>query len=158
MKSLMPLRYSTEVTVARSRDDVIAIIQDPAQAPHWMEGFVSAEPIEGEPWATGSKSRLTFKMGKRDMEMVETILTNNLPDGYHVEYTTDGVRNEIENRLIAVSDTETRWEMDNVFEFGGFMMKLMGGLMPFMFKKQTATYAQNFKAYAEDGTSVAKSG
>lgn len=153
----MPLRYSTEVTVARSRDDVIAIVKDPSQAPHWMEGFVSAEPTEGEPWATGSKSKLTFKMGKRDMVMEETILANSLPDGYHVEYTTDGVRNEIENRFIAVSDNETRWEMDNVFEFGGFMMKVMGTLMPFMFKKQTATYAQNFKAYAEDGTSVAKS-
>jgi len=151
----MPLRYSTQITVARSRDDVIAIVQDPAQAPHWMEGFVSAEPVEGEPWAVGSTSKLTFKMGKRDMVMVETILSNTLPEGYTCQYTTNGVRNEIENRFVAVTETETRWEMDNIFEFSGFMMKLMGTLMPFMFKKQTTTYARNFKAYAENGTRVA---
>jgi len=152
----MPLRYSTEVTVARSRADVLAIVQDPAQARHWMEGFVSAESIEGEPWAEGSKSKLTFKMGKRDMVMEETILSNTLPEGYTCQYTGPGVRNEIENRFIVVSENETRWEMDNVFEFDGFMMKVMGTLMPFMFKKQTATYAQNFKVYAENGTSIAK--
>ena len=64
------------------------------------------------------------------------------------------MRNFIDNRFVVVSENETRWEMDNVFEFAGFMMKVMGTLMPFMFKKQTMTYAQNFKAWAEDGKSV----
>ncbi len=153
----MPLRYSSEITVARPRDEVIAIVKDPAQSKHWMEGIVSAEPVSGEPWAKGSVSKLVFKMGKRDMVMEETILENTLPEGYRCCYTTEGVRNEIENRFVVVSENETRWEMDNVFEFEGFMMKMMGTLMPFMFKKQTMTYARNFKAYAENGTSVAKS-
>ncbi len=150
----MPLKYSTHVTVARSRDEVIAIVKDPEQAPHWMQGFVSAEPTSGEPWAEGSMSKLVFKMGKRDMVMDETITANQLPEGYSVRYDSGGVRNFIDNRFVVVSDQETRWEMDNVFEFEGMMMKIMGTLMPFMFKKQTETYAQNFKAWAEEGKSV----
>lgn len=151
----MPLKYSTQITVSLPREKVVAIFEDPGQASHWMEGFISMVPVSGEPGAVDAVSQLTFQMGKRRMEMTETILVNNLPETFSCRYDTDGVRNVIDNRFIAVGENETNWEMDNVFEFSGFMMKVMGTLMPFMFKKQTATYARNFKAWAEEGKSVA---
>ncbi|GAB5560344.1 MAG: hypothetical protein SynsKO_19910 [Synoicihabitans sp.] len=152
----MPLRYTSEITVSLPREKVVAIFEDHEQAPHWMDGFISMEPVSGEPGAKGSVSHLKFQMGKRRIEMKETILANNLPETFSCRYDADGVINRIDNRFIIVNENETRWEMDNVFEFQGMMMKMMGTLMPFLFKKQTMTYAKNFKAYAEDGVSVAK--
>jgi carbon monoxide dehydrogenase subunit G len=150
----MPLQYTAEISVSLPRDQVVAIFEDPEQASHWMEGLQSMTPISGEPGAVDSVTELDFLMGKRRMVMKEMITANDLPETFSCRYDADGVRNFIDNRFIAVSENETRWEMDNVFEFEGFMMKIMGALMPFMFKKQTMTYAQNFKAWAEDGKSV----
>ncbi len=153
----MPLKYTSEISVSLPRDKVVAIFEDHEQVPHWMEGFISLDAVSGEPGAEGSVSNLKFQMGKRLIDMKETILAKHLPETFSCQYDADGVKNMIDNRFVEVSKNETRWEMDNVFEFEGFMMKLIGTLMPFMFKKQTMTHAKNFKAYAENGVSVAKS-
>ncbi len=135
----MPLKYTAEITVALPRDKVVAIFEDPEQASHWMEGLQSMKPISGEPGAVDSVTELDFLMGKRRMVMKETITANSLPETFSCRYDADGVHNFIDNRFIAVSENETRWEMDNVFEFEGIMMKIMDTLIPFMFKKQTMT-------------------
>lgn len=60
------------------------------------------------------------------------------------------------NSFEVINDHTTKWISESEFQFSGFMMKLMGFLMPGAFKKQSIKYLGDFKAFAEKGISVAK--
>jgi hypothetical protein len=51
--------------------------------------------------------------------------------------------------LTVTTEGTTRWVLDSHFKFSGLMMKLMALLLPGMFKKQTLTFMQRFKEFAE---------
>ena len=59
-----------------------------------------------------------------------------------------------ENIFEELPDGRTKWTSKTEFQFAGFMMKVMGFLMPGAFKKQSKKYMNDFKAFAESGTSV----
>ena len=92
-------------------------------------------------------------MGKREIEMVETIEKNNLPNKLFVNYDAKGVYNLQKNYFEVVENNSTKWISDNEFECSGFM-KIIAFLMPGSFKKQSCNYMVAFKAFAENGTSV----
>ena len=58
------------------------------------------------------------------------------------------------NRFIELGPTRTRWESTCSYQFSSFMMKMMGFLLPGMFRKQNLKFLQNFKAFAEEGRDV----
>lgn len=120
---------------------------------HWMRGLVSYEFISGEPSTEGAQMNMKFKMGKRDMEMVETIIKRNFPDEFHATYDAKGVHN-IQKNFFKEEGGKTRWVSESEFQFEGFGMKLMAFLMPGAFKKQSKKYAEDFKNFAEKGISV----
>ena len=109
---------------------------------------MSFDPISGEPGQPGAKSNMVFQMGKRRIEMVETITVRNLPDEFSGTYEAPGVWNEVQNHFAELGPDETRWTTHNEFRFKGFM-KVMGFLMPGMFRKQSYKYLQMFKTFAE---------
>jgi len=86
--------------------------------------------------------------------MIETILKRNFPHEFHATYDAKGVHNIQKNYFKAVNENTTKWISESEFEFSGFFMKLMGFLMPGMFKKQSVKYLKDFKAFAEEGTSL----
>ncbi len=148
------MKYSCEVTIALPRAQVIALFDEPANMKHWQQGFVSFEAVSGRPGHPGAKSRLRYNMGGREVEMIETITERALPDRFSGTYEAKGVFNTIDNRFEEVSPTATRWISETEFKLSGFM-RVIGWLMPGAFRKQTQQFMDNFKAFAENGTSVA---
>jgi hypothetical protein len=49
------------------------------------------------------QTKLEFQMGKRKLEMIETIISHNLPDELSGTYEAKGVFNKINNQFIAKS-------------------------------------------------------
>ena len=62
------------------RDQVVGLVIDTDNEIKWQKGFVSRELLEGEAGQPGARAKLIYLMGKRKMEMVETVLVNELPD------------------------------------------------------------------------------
>ena len=143
------MKYQLETEIALPRDRVIALFDDPDNLFKWQEGLESFDPIDGEPGQPGARSRLRYRMGKREIEMVETILTRDLPDEFSGTYEAKGVWNEVRNRFEETPAGHTRWIIDNEFRFTTFMMRVMGTVMPGAFKKQTAKLMNAFKTFAE---------
>lgn len=114
----------------------------------WQPELISFEHFEGEKGEVGAKSRLKYKMGKREVEMVETITVKNLPVEFSGTYEAKGVWNEVSNYFEEIDQNTTRWRSESHFEFSGFM-KLIGFFMPGSFKKQTQKYLDQFKEFAE---------
>lgn len=140
--------YVSEIIIDRSIDTVVRLFDNPDNLYAWMDGLQSFELLSGTAGQPGAKSKLVFQMGKRRIEMIETITERNLPSVFSGTYDADGVHNIVVNRFEAISDNQTKYITENTFEFKGFM-KLMGWLMPGAFKKQSDVYLQHFKAFVE---------
>lgn len=147
------MTYTVEITVDLPRDVFIKTLDNPDNMKHWQRGLVGYEHISPIPGVKGAKMSLKYKMGRRNLEMVETILNQNLPDELHVTYKTKGVQN-IQKNYFEEANGKTRWISECDFQFSGFGMRIMGFLMPGAFKKQSLKYLEDFKAFAEHGTSV----
>jgi hypothetical protein len=115
----------------------------------WMKGLQSFEHLSGTPGTPGAKSKLVFEMRKKGkMEMIETITVRNLPAEFSGVYHAKGVENLVSNKFVPLSDNRTRYISEQEFRFSGFM-KLIGLLMPGMFKKQSMKYLTDFKNFVE---------
>lgn len=142
------MKYSTEIEIDKPIDKVIDLFDNPDNMNKWMEGLQSFEPLSGTPGQQGAKSRLKFKMGSREIEMIETITSRNLPEEFSGTYEAKGVFNIVKNRFIKLTDTKTKYITENEFQFKGFM-KLIAFLMPGAFKKQSMKYLTDFKKFVE---------
>lgn len=142
------MKYTEEIVISKPVEHVVELFDNPDNMDQWMEGLQSFETISGTTGQPGAKSRLKFKMGKRDIEMIETVTARNLPDEYVTTYEADGVFNIVKNRFVALPDGKTKFVNEQEFQFKGFM-KIIGFLMPGAFKKQSRKYLNDFKHFVE---------
>ncbi len=150
----MGMHYTCEITIDLPRDRMVEILDQPENMKHWQRGLVSYRQLSGQPGQEGAQMELEYQMGKRQLVMVETIIKRNMPFEFHCTYDTKGVHNIQKNYFEALDDGRSRWTSESEFQFSGFMMNLMGWLMPGAFKKQSMKYLEDFKQFAEAGTSV----
>ncbi len=142
------MKYTCELIINLPRQRMIEIFDNPDNMHKWQPGLVSFEHLSGEPGQPGAKSKLLYDMNGRKMEMIETIVSRDLPDSFTGTYDADVVHNIIENHFYVDGPASTRWVMDTEFQFSGFMRiasKFMGGA----FRKQSMEFMQNFKEFAE---------
>lgn len=142
------MKYILDIDINKPIERVIDLFDNPDNMSKWMKGLVSFDHLSGTQGQPGAKSRLKFKMGNRDVEMIETIKVRNLPDEFSGTYEVKGVFNTIKNKFVRLSDNKTKYISEQEFEFQGFM-KVIAFLMPGVFKKQTKKYLEDFKNFVE---------
>ena len=142
------MKFKCEIDINLPREKVIELFDDPDNLSKWQPGLISFSHISGTPGQVGAKSKLVYKMGKREIEMMETITKRNLPDEFDGTYEAKGVFNKVSNRFVQISDSKTKWISENEFNFNGFM-SLLALFMPGAFKKQSMKYLERFKEFAE---------
>ncbi len=142
------MKYTTAIDINLPRSRVIELFDSFENMYKWMPDLISHEHMSGESGHPGAKTKLLYKMGNREIEMIETITKRNLPDEFDSTYEAKGVFNVVTNRFEEITPDKTRWISDNEFKFSGFMA-IMGWLMPGSFKKQSFKYLQLFKEFAE---------
>ncbi len=142
------MEYKIEIEIDLPRDKLIELFDSTENLYKWQPDLLSFDHLSGEPGQVGAKSKLKYKMGKRDMEMIETITLREFPERFHGTYEAPGVYNRIENEFVALSSHKTQWVMLSEFRFKGFM-RVIGWLFPGNFKKETRKMMNNFKSFAE---------
>ncbi len=142
------MKYTIELEISLPREKVIALFDDPDNLYKWQKGLISFEHLEGEAGKPGATSKLKYKMGKREIEMVETIVTRDLPDTFTATYEAKGVWNLVENQFIEKDEQTTIWQLSTEFKTKGFI-RLLAIFAPGMFRKQTQKDMNNFKTFAE---------
>ena len=143
------MEYTSEIIINKPIAKVIELFDNSDNMSKWQPELIDFQHVEGTPGEVGAKSKLKYKMGKREIEMIETITKKNLPKEFSGTYEAKGVFNEIVNEFISLDEGTTKWISYNKFEFSGFM-KLMALIMPGAFKKQSLKYLQQFKEFAEN--------
>ena len=147
------MKYTVEIEIELPRGKVIELFDNPANMPKWQEGLQSFEPISGQPGQVGAQSKLKFRMGKGEIEMIETITHRELPERFAGTYETKGVFNTVDNHFEIVHENLTRWISHNEFKFTG-LMRIIAFFFKKAFVKQSLKYMQDFKTFSETGKSV----
>lgn len=142
------MKYTNEIEIKAPIHRVIELFDNVDNLAMWQPGLISFEHLSGTAGQVGAKSKLKYRMGKRDVEMIETITKKKLPEEFSGTYEAKGVLNIISNRFIAIDSNTTKLVAENEFQFKGFM-KIVSLLMPGVFKKQTQQYLEQFKTFVE---------
>jgi hypothetical protein len=158
------MKYTVSIEIALPRERVVQMLADPAHLPMWLRGLVLHEPLNGMHGQVGTKSRVVFQMGQQKIEATETITRREPADlrgipresvvHFDREIVTKGMWNAARERLTEAGPETTLWESENEYRFDSLPMRLIGFLMPSVFRKQSIQHMQDFKAYAEQGKDV----
>lgn len=143
------MKYELELELNLPREKVVALFDNQDNLKRWQPELLSFVHIDGEKGKEGAKSKLRYKMGKREVEMTETIVVRKPPDVFSAIYEAKGVWNRVDNRFDEKGEQNTNWWVASEFKSSGFL-KIMSILFPGMFKKQTMKYMKQFKAFAEN--------
>ena len=146
------MKYSVTVEIDLPITVVIDLFDSAENMYKWQPTLISHKHLSGEPGQKGAKMQLVYKMGTKNIEMLETITRRELPDLFAGTYEAKGVWNEVVNHFTSVNDERTVWRMDTEFKCSG-VMGIMCFLMPFMFKKETRDSMNRFKTFAESESS-----
>lgn len=143
------MRYKTEVTINLPRERVIELFDSFENLKKWQDGLVSYEPISGEPGTPGARTRLLYDMGRRRMQMIETIIARDLPEEFSATYDASGVHNIVRNFFYDEGET-TRWALDSEFQFRSYMRIISLFIPGSKFREQTRSSMESFKRFAEN--------
>lgn len=149
------MKYTLEIEIDHTRERVIELFDNVDNLHRWQEGLLSFETIEGTPGQVGAKARMKFKMGKRELELIETITERALPERFSGTYEAPGMWNLVENEFHELPNGRTRWVANNTFKANKLLFKIMLKLMPGAFKKQSFKYMEDFKRFAESEPAAA---
>lgn len=147
------MKYQASIDINLPIDEVVAKYDNEENLYKWMEGLQSIEHISGTPGEPGSKSNIVFQMGKKKMEMIETVVRRNPPEDITMTYEAKGVYNIVKTSFVKVSDDVTTCINEQEFQMKG-VMKLFAWLMPGAFKKQSMKILNAFKNFAENNVNV----
>lgn len=143
------MKYTVEIEINKPIDKVVELFDNEDNLFKWMNGLQTIEHLEGKPGEKGSTTKMLFKDGRREIEMIETLIEYNLPEAFIATYEAKGVYNLAKISFIPVTEGKTRYVSEQEFQLKGFV-KVFGLVMPGMFKKQTMKYLTMFKEFAEE--------
>ncbi len=144
------MKYQCSVDIDLPIERVVELYDDPDNYKAWQDGFVSYTPLSNNPGEPGAKSRLLYDHNGREMELIETIKVKNLPYEFTAVYEHQMMTNVMKNSFIPISSYKTRYEVEVEYvKFKHFIGKLMARFIPFVFKRQTEKWLNQFKSFAE---------
>ncbi|PQJ16806.1 SRPBCC family protein [Aureicoccus marinus] len=144
------MKYTTQVIIDLPLEECIAKLDNPENMKHWQEGLESYEHLQGAAGQEGAQMNLHYKMGRRKIDMVETIIKKQLPNEFHSTYEAKGVHNIQKNYFTTVEGNKTQWTSVSEFKFDKPGLRLMSWLVPNVFRKQSQKYLEDFKSFAEN--------
>ena len=146
------MKFNCSIIVNQPLDKVVQLFENPKYLKEYQDGFIRKELVSGSPGQEGAISKMYYKQGKRDMEITETILLNNLPDEFIGSYHHKHMDNTMKCTFTSLSENQTRYDSEIEYTgLRGFFPKMLGFLFPGMFKKQVQKWLDNFKVFAEEG-------
>jgi len=147
------MKYSSSMEINAPRERVVDLFRNPDNLAKWQDGFKGTEQVAGSPGETSAQKKMFYDNRGQDMELLETITNNNLPDEFSALYQHKMMENTMTCRFIETNGgSSTRFECDVEYtKFNGIMIRLIAAFVPGMFKKQSQKWFDQFKEHAESG-------
>ncbi|QBA64029.1 SRPBCC family protein [Muriicola soli] len=144
------MKYTCSVIIDLPANQLADLWANPDFFDQWQDGFKSVILLEGESGSIGAKSKLVYGHEKKDLELIETIILNNLPEKKIALYEHVQMINTQTTCFEKLTDNSTRFISEVEYtHFRGFIPKLMAMVFPGVFKKQSQKWMDQFKIFAE---------
>lgn len=144
------MKFKASIDIDQPQQLVADLFANPEHLGEYQDGFIKKELINGKAGEEGAVSKMYYKFGKGQMEITETVVSNQLPNSFEGHYHHKHMDNTLITTFTALSDTQTRYEAKGEYtRISWVMPKLMAILFPGMFRKQVYKWMENFKAFAE---------
>lgn len=143
------MKYTCVIEIVAPIGQVVKLWESEEHFKEWQDGFKSIEHLSGTPHTSGAKSKIMLEGGRR-IELIETILSINLPDEKVGLYEHIHMTNTQTSRFKPIGDNRTRYTSEVEYtQFNGWLIKLMAKFFPSKFKVQSQKWMDQFKAFAE---------
>ena len=139
------MKYTVEIEINAPLATVVELFDRPANMSQWMPNLTGIETLSGTAGHVGAKSKMSFNNGR---SMEETVLLRNLPEEFTASYEFQGLTYVVQNHFYGLPRDKTRYVSVQDFRLKGWM-KLMGALMPGVFRKESMKHMVMFKAFVE---------
>lgn len=137
------MQFTDSVILNKPIDAVWAAFDNTDNLKKWQPTLIDFKHVSGEFGQPGAVSELTYKEGKREMVLTETVTERDYPAKFSGTYEVQGTVNIVTNRFTDLGDGTTRWDIDCTFTFGGFF-RFIAPLMKGAFVKRTRADIQRF--------------
>jgi len=145
------MQFTCAVTINAPNEKVAAYFSNPKYLKEYQDGFLRKELIFGEQGQVNCISKMYYKQGKREMELTETILKNDLPNEFIAQYHHTFTDNTMSSTFTTLSENETGYDAEiHYTAFRGFIVKVMLYIASNFFKKQSQKWLLNFKLFVEN--------
>jgi uncharacterized membrane protein len=130
-------------------EKVVKIWDNKNHFSEWQDDFKSITLISGIEGTVGAKSKIVFD-GKRKIELLETILINQLPNEKKALYVHIHMTNTQTTRFVVLDANRTQYISEVEYtQFNGWLIKILAKLFPGKFKGQSQKWMDQFKNFAE---------
>lgn len=130
------MKFSQEILIDLPREEVMKKMQDTSGYKYWQRGFISYQNLSGLQGKKDARSRIKYKKGKKEIEMIETIIKNSYPKKFYSSYEARDSFSKHENHFEKVSIDMTRWISDIEIRFSG-IIKIKSLIRPGGFKSSS---------------------
>ncbi|PKV51661.1 hypothetical protein ATE84_3752 [Aquimarina sp. MAR_2010_214] len=144
------MKHKGYIEIDQSLDKVAELFANPDNLKEYQDGFIKKELISGEKGKVGAISKMFYKHGKHDMELIETITKNELPYSFEASYHHKHMDNTMKCNFISLGERKTKYEFEYEYtRINWIMPKLMAILFPSMYRKPAEKWLSQFKEFAE---------
>lgn len=143
------MKSKTEVLIQAPRDKVLEMWQSFEDQKKWQKGLESLELRNGKPGYIGTQTYYTYKMGRKRLDMQETLIHNNLPSEYQVLQEADYVISRHKYYITEPEPGKTLWTTISETRFQSLGLRFMAWLSPGLFEKEQQKTLEAFRDYVE---------
>lgn len=143
------MKFQSEIDIDQPLDLLVKLIQDPDCTLQWLEGLKSVKHVSGEFRQAGAKSEVVFESGAGRMMIVETVISNELPERYMIRYDGKGYVSYSNYQFEKLTDNSTKFIISQEVELKG-ALKLAGGFVRARLKRELKQSTASFKRFAEN--------
>ncbi len=144
------MKFKGSIDINQPIEKVAELFANPNYLKEYQEGFERKELVSGVAGEEGALSKMYYKNGKHEMELTETIVSNDLPHSFEAFYHHKHMDNIMKCTFTALDDGGTRYETSVEYtRINWIMPKLISILFPGMYKRPAQRWIENFKKFAE---------
>ncbi len=144
------MKFKGSIEIDKPQEVVALFFINPDYLGEYQEGFLRKELVSGNVGEKGAISKMYYAMGKREMELTETVIANNLPNVFEGHYHHKHMDNTMKCTFTALEPNKTLYESEIEYtRINWVMPRLMAILFPGMYKKPAQRWLNNFKAFVE---------
>lgn len=147
------MKFEGQIEINRSLEEVAKLFIDPNFIGEYQEGFIKKELKAGIQGTPGAVSKLYYQNGKYQMELTETIITNELPYLFEAFYSHKHMDNTLKCEFEPLSENQTLYKTYVEYtRIEWVLPRLIALLLPSMYKKPARKWMENFKHFVENKT------